>query len=419
MANELFTTDLVASLVIERLQNRLQKGGMVERNFQKEFATAEYGDTINMRRPYYFASTDGAVIGGSDTSDVLDGKVPVVVDKRKKVVFSLSSTEQALDITDYRIQQAIDAAANELANQIELSIAVEASEEVWNYTDATAGITLDDIADAEALMTAQGVSIMADKYGCLTPFAARILSESVAKDFSFPAVSRVTEAMERAKVGTYSSVMCMQDQVLNTHDSGVGTGTILVNGASQDVAYDAVSDTWSQSLILDGATISTAGILKAGDVINVADVYSVNKNTRSSTGELQDFVVKADATSDGSGNVTVTISPPIIAGTGVAAAYNTVDAAPADNAAVTVKTGSSTSRKENLIFCREAFNLAMIPLPQTQSGVKSSTKTIEGLSLRVMEQFDFTNDALKFRIDALWAIKAIQPYYAFRIATAK
>ena len=80
MANTFQNTDLVTDLMIAKLSNKLMKAAMVGRDLEGEFSTAKYGSTINMRRPVYLASSTGAVIGGSDTSDIEQGTVPVTVD---------------------------------------------------------------------------------------------------------------------------------------------------------------------------------------------------------------------------------------------------------------------------------------------------------------------------------------------------
>ena len=82
---------------------------------------------------------------------------------------------------------------------------------------------------------------------------------------------------------------------------GAGGGTPLVNGASQTGA----------SLITDGWP-NTTTVLKAGDVINVGGLNPV-------------FRVLADATTNGSGQVTLSLDPPIRAGS-----------SPADNAAIVI-----------------------------------------------------------------------------------
>jgi len=75
---------------------------------------------------------------------------------------------------------------------------------------------------------------------------------------------------------------------LSTAPRGIGTGTPLVNGASQA----------GDELVTDGWTVSTTGILKAGDWIQLGSA---------STSTLHK--VLDDVTSDGSGNATLNIFP--------------------------------------------------------------------------------------------------------------
>ena len=76
----------------------------------------------------------------------------------------------------------------------------------------------------------------------------------------------------------------------NTSPRGVGTGTPLVNGASQT----------GSSLVTDGWTADTTGILKAGDWIQLGS---------GSTTTLHK--VLDDVNSDGSGNATLELFPRI------------------------------------------------------------------------------------------------------------
>lgn len=89
---------------------------------------------------------------------------------------------------------------------------------------------------------------------------------------------------------------------LSTAPRGVGTGTPLVNGASQT----------GDELVTDGWTVSTTGILKAGDWIQLGSA---------STATLHK--VLDDVTSDGSGNATLNIFP-------------NLRSSPGDNAVITI-----------------------------------------------------------------------------------
>src|SRR4051812_43569168 len=101
------------------------------------------------------------------------------------------------------------------------------------------------------------------------------------------------------------------------HTPGTKAGTPLVNGAAQA----------GSSLITDGWTASTAA-LKKGDIFTVAGVFAVHPESKAVTSQLQQFV----ATADGSGNLTVPVSPAIV----TSGAMQTVSGSPADNAAITV-----------------------------------------------------------------------------------
>jgi len=74
----------------------------------------------------------------------------------------------------------------------------------------------------------------------------------------------------------------------NPATRGVGTGTPLVNGASQT----------GDELITDGWTADTTGILKAGDWIQLGSGSSTRL-----------YKVLDDVNSDGSGNATINIFP--------------------------------------------------------------------------------------------------------------
>jgi hypothetical protein len=198
-----------------------------------------------------------------------------------------------------------------------------------------------------------------------------------------------------------------------THTVGVATGTPLVNGGSQNVTYTASRDTYTQTLNTDGWTNSTTGILKAGDVFTIDGVFAVNTVTKEKLPFLRQFVVKADADSGAStGPAALTISPPII----TSGAQQTVDAAPADNAAITVVGTGGTEYRQNMTFHKNAFALAMVPLVMPAGATGGSRQSYKGLSVRVQPYYDGTNDVSAWRLDMLYGVKAIDPRLAHRVS---
>jgi hypothetical protein len=218
-------------------------------------------------------------------------------------------------------------------------------------------------------------------------------------------------AIRTGMLGNLGGLSTWMSQVVPTHTVGAHGGTPLVNGASQNVTYDTAKNTWTQSLITDGWTASTA-VIAAGDVFTLASVFMVNPKTKASTGILQQFVATAAGTSDGSGNLTLTISPPII----TSGPHQTVDAAPANNAAITVVGTASTGYKQNLAYHKGAYAFAVVPMEMPEGAVKVERESMNGLSIRFIPVYDGVNDTNKYRFDILYGRKVIDPRLATRFS---
>jgi len=220
-------------------------------------------------------------------------------------------------------------------------------------------------------------------------------------------------AYRKGSLGMIGGVDTYMSQNVPTHTVGVATGTPLVNGADQDVTYASVKDTGTQSLITDGWTNSTTGIVKAGDVFTIAGVFAVNPVTKATLPFLKQFTVVADANSGAStGPATLTIAPAIVA----SGAFKNVSAAPADNAAITVMGTGGTGYRQNLSFHKNAFALVSVPLVSPPGAVDVSRKSYKGTSIRVIPVYDGTNDVSAWRLDVLYGVKTIDARLATRLS---
>jgi hypothetical protein len=183
-----------------------------------------------------------------------------------------------------------------------------------------------------------------------------------------------------------------------------------VNGASQNVTYASAKSTMSQSLICDGQLSKT---YKAGEVFTIAGVNAVNPRTKADLGYLKQFTVTADATADGSGNVTLTISPAIIA----SGAFQNVSAGPADNAAITHLGALSTTFRPNAAFHRSAIKLVSAKLVMPFSGEADyATDPDTGITVRYWRYSDGTNDLHNHRWDVLYGTVCADPRLGSRIS---
>ena len=200
----------------------------------------------------------------------------------------------------------------------------------------------------------------------------------------------------------YDEVNMSQSIVQHTTGSRSTSDTILVNGA--------VTTQGASTISLDGGTASAT--IKVGDVFTIANVYAVNPQTRQTTGSLQQFVVTATATASSGAWTDVAISPPIFT---ASQALATVDAFPADNAAVTFLGAASTSYPQNLIYNKNAITLGTADLLMPQGVDMASRQVHNGISMRIVRQYDINNDRMPCRIDVLYGYSVIRAPMAVRM----
>ena len=412
MANTIVTPSMIAKEALMQLENNLVMANQVHREYKKEFSGGQ-GSSVSIRKPVKFYTADGAT---RVNQDVEEKTTNITVDQRKHVSWKFSTQDLTLSIEEYS-ERYIKPAAITLANTVDKSLHSLYSG-VWNSV-GTPGTTPSSFASVAA--AAQRLDEMAvgtdNRTMVLNPAARYAVAGNQLTLDSVGAKGK--SAYEKAEMGEIAMFSTYSSQNVVNHTVGVATGTPLVNGASQEVTYAAATgNTWSQSLVTDGWTNSTTGILKAGDVFTIAGVFAVNPVPgEGATGKtampyLQQFTVLADANSGAStGPATLTVSPPMI----TSGPFQTVTAAPADNAAITVMGTGATAYAQNMGFHKNAFALVTVPLEMPDGAAFKARESHNGLSVRVVKDYDIDSDEDIIRLDILYGRKAIYPDLASRL----
>ncbi|MCZ7480554.1 P22 phage major capsid protein family protein [Rhizobium rhizogenes] len=410
MANTVKTVSMIAKEAVMILENNLVMAKQVHRGYDEEYAQNpngyKIGTTITIRKPTDFTVRDGAV---ASNQDVTEGSTTLVVNKQKGIDFQFTSQELTLSMNQLS-ERVIQPAMVQLANQIDRDLmGLYQSVPSWVGTPGNVVNSYADFAKAPERLDEFAVP-MANRSAVLSPSDNWGL---LGAQTGLYITDAAKGAYRSGSLGEIGGVDTFQAQNVPTHVVGVATGTPLVNGANQDVTYDTVKDTGTQSLITDGWTNSTNGILKAGDVFTIAGVFAVNSVTKATLPFLRQFSVVADVNSGAStGPATLTIMPPIIA----SGAQQTVSAAPADNAAITVLGTGGTGYRQNLVFHKNAFALVTVPMEKPEGAVNVSRQTYKGINVRLVPYYDGTNDISKWRLDVLYGVKAIDPRLATRLS---
>lgn len=392
MANALITPSHVLNEGLMHLENELVMGALISNDYSDEFRAK--GETISIRRPAQYTVQRDNLDITSAIQDIEQATVPVTLTKTATIAVKLTAKERTLSF-DRLSEDVIKPAMIKLKDEIEMSIASQYYR-FYNFsgTPGTVPATFLSLANAGALMDDMAIP-MSGRVALHSSQASATLADGL-KGVFVQGIAKT--AIEKAKIGEYANFENYKTQHAPTHTVGVATGTPLVNGGSQNVTYAASKNTWSQTLNTDGWTNSTTGILKAGDVFTIAGVFSVNPVSKQSTGRLQHFTVLADADSGAStGPAALTVSPPMI----TSGAFQMVSAAPADNAAITVVTGTgATAYRQSLLMHPSAMTLVTraLDIPQGQ-GVKTVTKSgnrvtvsctefVNGMTLDQIMRFD-------------------------------
>jgi len=411
MANTLLTPSIIAKEMLMQLENNLLMANLVHREYKNEFV--KVGDDISIRRPVKFRSKSGATLV---KQNVQEGSVTLKINGREHVGWEFNTQDLTLTIEDFS-ERYIKPASITLANKVDRDMhSLYADVHNLVGTPGTPPANFLNIAAASERMDNLAMPDDGRRYGLLTPNVGYKIADDVKQRF----ISDINRtALESGFIDKIATLESFKTQNIARHTVGVGTGTPTVNGADQNVTYLATKDSGEQNLITTAWTASTTGILKKGDVFTIVGVNAVNPVDGTDLGYLQEFVVKADANSGVAGATTVIISPPIIlADTDDNAPYQTCTAAPANGALITLKSGTGGATfPQNLAFHRNAFALVTVPLEMPDGVAFKARETHNGLSIRVIKDYDIVNDVDIIRCDILYGTKTIDDRLAVRLTS--
>jgi P22 coat protein - gene protein 5 len=94
-----------------------------------------------------------------------------------------------------------------------------------------------------------------------------------------------------------------------------------------------------------------------------------------------------------------------------------VNTTPVDGTTTITKVGTGgTAYRQNMIFHRNAFALAMVPLEKPSGATDVARKSYKGLSVRVVPYYDGATDVSNWRLDVLYGVKTLDNRLAVRVS---
>jgi len=416
MANDFLTHSMIAERALFDLSNNLVMTGKVFKGYSTEFGTPiggyKKGASVTIHLPNKFRTTNGAAI---NKVDIEEPSTSVTVDTQEHVAWDFDETELTLEIAEFS-RKYTNPATIALANKLD-SDGFDEYVNIYNFvgTPGTTPSTFRVLADIAERMDNEAVPDDMRRSAIWSPKSMWSLSDGELKSIF---QQNIVDAMVRRGFrGHFAQMEHYMSQNGATHTVGTwDTGsTGVVNGATAEEAEEVVSDGWQNTTL----------VLKKGDVITIAAVHGVNPVSGKvwEGSQLRQFTVTDDVTSDGSGNATIPISPPIISSAALdpELPYQTVDTLPVNGAAITVVTGAEgTAHLQNLAFHEDCFAATIVPFRKPKSAGQSvmwgqaSDKKL-GLSITVATGFDIDAYSEATRLDILYGWDTVRPNLGVRI----
>jgi hypothetical protein len=398
MSNSILTIDMITRKALEILENNLVLTRNVNRQYDDSFAVegAKIGSTLRIRLPDRALVTDGAALQVQDDNEQF---TTLTVASQKHIGVNFTSAELTMQLDDFA-ERVLKPRISQLASSIDADVA-NAYKTIGN-TVGTPGTTP---STSLVLLQAQqklneNAAVMSPRYATVNPAANAGLVEGMKGLFN--PTDTISKQFKNGMMGTgvlgFDEINMSQSIKQHTTGSRVATG----NSVTTTVASQGAS-----SIAL---TIGSGLTVKAGDVFTVADCFAVNPQTRESTGSLFQFVALADATASGTA-IVVSVAPIYTAANALA----TVDSFPTSGKAVVFVGAASSQYAQNLVYHKDAITFATADLLLPQ-GVDMAARAVHnGISLRVVRQYDINNDRMPCRIDVLYGFNTIRPQMGCRI----
>ena len=392
-SNTLLTPSMITREALRVLHQKLNFVGNIDRQYDSQFAQdgAKIGTALRIRKPARYTVTDGATFSAQDS---VEEEVTLNVTSQKHVGMEFTSADLTMKIDDFR-DRFIEPAMAVLAAKVEADALNMISD--CNNQVGTPGTS----PTFKTLLQAR--KSLVDE---LAPGSERCLilntTDSVELVDSlkglFQDSTQISKQYREGMLGRTAGFGDIYENTLLTQASrGAADANYLVNGTV--TSGDAV-------LPVDTGT----GALVVGDILTCAGVNRVHPETKADTGVLQKFVVTA-AYAGGAGSVAV--DPPFNA---TANGRQNITAVPADNATVTVLGTASTAYERSIAFHKNAFTFATADLVLPKGTDFAAREVYDGISLRLIRDYDFVNDQIRTRCDVLYGYKTLRRELACRVA---
>lgn len=388
-ANSILTPTAVTREILRVLHEKLSFISTVIRSYDDSFAKtgAKIGDSLRIRLPNKYTVRTGKTLAPQDTHET---SVTLTVADQKGVDMNFSSAELTMDLDDYS-DRIIKPAMNVLASDIEGTMLSTVTPELYN-TVGTAGTPPADLLTAlQARVKLNQYLAPKDDNRCIQYESGSMAATVDGLKGLFQDSKEISKQYTEGMMGRTAGFKWFENERAYVHQNGADVTGLTINDGS----------------IVDGDnTITTAGgTVSVGSTFTFDAVFAVHGETKQPYSHLQQFTL-----TDVAGN-NWTFEPAL----NLTGANQNIDALPVNLSAIVMDGGDGDSIINNIAYHKEAFAFASADLEMPQGIHFAAREVLDGLSIRIVRQYDINNDNLPCRLDILHGFKTLRPELGVRV----
>ncbi len=440
-----YVPELWANESLAVLEERMVSANLVYRDFEDE--VANFGDTVNTRKPTRFEAKRKGTNDDIETQDAVATNIPVVLNQLAHVSFMIRDAEESMSFKNL-VDEYIRPAAGAMAKFVDQVVLSQYAQFLANLvTGADGTITEDNVKNV--LLDARGMmndNLAPDDIVRNMIWSSTSETEALKTDL-FLSAERVGDsgtALKKAVLGEKLGFMNYMSQNVATVRSStvdnvagdgeidnasgypVGTTTMVVSGFTAIATagswvtingrpYRLVSQTDNGSATT-GITIA-GGLVKAvadEDPVVIGAPGAVNLIGGYAAGYVKKILLDSFTNFPGVGQM-------ISFGTSATSAVYTIVQSDSSAGTVTLDRPLEVALTNdqaanagpignwNFGFCREALALVCRPLASVPGGLgaKSATMSLNGVSMRVTFGYNMTKQGIQCTLDALFGVKVL------------
>jgi hypothetical protein len=409
---------MITNEALRVLTNQLVFTRAVSRQYDDKFAIegAKIGTTINLRKPPRYVGRTGPAL---QVESSVETYVPLTLGTQFGVDMAFTTQDLTMNISDFSdrfIKPAVAAVANKidydgLQQFLNVYNLVGTPGQLTNtVTPPTQAQSTAAILAARARLNQEAAPVDEERHFVVDPATEVGIVSGLTNLFN--PTGTISRIFEKGALGDSTlGFNFAMDQNVGNYTAGtfiVGTDTFAV--AAQ--AGGSVQ-TNAQTVFSLTGTITSTKTLTQGTVFTIPGVYAVNPQNRQSTGVLRNFVVTSAVTGTGSSQTISVFPTPIFSGQfqNVTSSTGTI---PSANATI-ISGSNGASYSNSLAFHKDAFAFGTADLILPQGVDMAGRASADGVSIRLVRQYDINSDQLPCRLDVLYGWSTVYPELATRV----